>query len=768
MVYKINYFTFVFKLIGMRLLLVLVSFAIHTEIWAQVNIAGKLTDTKNKPLGGASITIKDSYDGTTSDSLGQFRFSTLETGTKTLEVTISGYTSYSNNISIMGKDIQLNIQLKELITELNAVVLTAGSFEASDKKKGTVLTSLDIVTTASAEGDITGALKTLPGSQQVGETGGLFVRGGTATESKIYIDGNLVNNFFFSTLPGMASRGRFNPFLFKGTVFSSGGYSALYGQALSSALILESNDLPERSEASLSVGVIGVGGGVQKLAKNQKASAGITYNFTHLGLAFAINKQKQEYPKDPVFHEGDANFRIKTKSGGLIKYYGYWSHGDIGFKSPDIDSNNLKNAFSLQNLNTYQNINWRENLGKGWKLFTGFSVGTNKDDIANELQDAENRKQFIMDPMGYAIKNFDLATRSYYFQGRFVLEKKLAGINIIRFGSDYFHSNEKSIYTSFNSSKYETKLKDNLQAGFAETDLYISKDMALKLGGRLEHSQSLQEWNIAPRASLAYKLKNKGQVSFAYGIFYQNPESKYRPAVEGIGFSKASHYIVQYQRSTAARTFRTEVFYKNYDNLFKTGTDNYGREVATSNNGRGYAKGVEFFWRDKKTIKNMDYWVSYSFLDTKRDYLNFPSMMEPNFVAKHTASLVVKKFVLPWKTGFNATYNFATGRPFYHLAYDNNQGKHVVADAGRTINYNSLGFSVNYLPNLGKKDKKVFVVWVLSVSNVLGQRQVFNYNFGTITGNKEAIGPTAKRFVYLGGFFNFGVDRTEDAINLNL
>jgi hypothetical protein len=33
--------------------------------------------------------------------------------------------------------------------------------------------------------------------------------------------------------------------LFKGTVFSTGGYSALYGQALSSALILESIDLPE-------------------------------------------------------------------------------------------------------------------------------------------------------------------------------------------------------------------------------------------------------------------------------------------------------------------------------------------------------------------------------------------------------------------------------------------------------------------------------------------------------------------------------------------
>jgi hypothetical protein len=752
----------------MRALFSIVLFIVSGPVWAQVIISGKLTDTKNRVLAGASISLKDSYDGTTSDSLGHFSFTTTETGQKVLEATISGYTSYSNNILIEGKPIVLNIQLKELITELNAVVLTAGTIEASDKKKGTVLTSLDIVTTASAEGDITGALKTLPGTQQVGESGGLFVRGGTATESKIYIDGNLVNNFFFSSLPGMASRGRFNPFLFKGTVFSSGGYSALYGQALSSALILESNDLPERTEASVSVGVIGLGGGIQKLAKDKKASWGLSYNFTHLALAFAINKQKQEYPKDPVFHEGDANFRIKTKSGGMIKYYGYWSHGDVGFKSPDIDSGRLKNYFSLQNFNTYQNINWKENLGNRWKLFTGFSFGTNKDDISNELQDANNDKQVITTPIGYAFKNFAVEANSYYAQGRVVLEKRLAGLNMLRFGTDYFHSDEKSTYTLYDGNRYTTNLKDNLAAAFAETDLYLSKDMALKAGGRLEHAESVDKWNLAPRLSLAYKLKNKSQVSFAYGIFYQSPESKYRPAMEGIGFAKASHYIVQYQRITSARTFRTEVFYKNYDNLFKTGTDSYGREVATANSGHGYAKGVEFFWRDKKTIKSMDYWVSYSFLDTKRNYLNFPSLMEPNFVAKHTASLVVKKFVMPWKTGFNASYSFATGRPFYNLKYDNSQGKYILADAGRTISYNNLGFSVNYLPNLGKKDKKVFVVWVLSVSNVLGQKQVFNYNFGQITGNKEAIGPTAKRFVYLGGFFNFGVDRTEDAINLNL
>ena len=46
----------------------------------QVVISGKMTDLKNKPLRGASVSIKDSYDGSTTDSLGMFRFTTTEKG----------------------------------------------------------------------------------------------------------------------------------------------------------------------------------------------------------------------------------------------------------------------------------------------------------------------------------------------------------------------------------------------------------------------------------------------------------------------------------------------------------------------------------------------------------------------------------------------------------------------------------------------------------------------------------------------------------------
>ena len=127
----------------------------------------------------------------------------------------------------------------------------------------------------------------------------------------------------------------------------------------------------------------------------------------------------------------------------------------------------------------------------------------------------------------------------------------------------------------------------------------------------------------------------------------------------------------------------------------------------------------------------------------------------------------MKKFVVPWKTGFNASYTFATGRPYYQLKTNGNQQTYF-NDRGKTINYNALGFSLNYLPNLGKEKAKAFSVLVLSVSNILGQKQVFGYNYATVADRKLPILPPAKRFVYLGCFISIGIDRTQDAINNNL
>lgn len=750
-------------------LLLIVSFSAT----AQKKISGKILDNKNKPVAGISISLKNTYDGATSDSAGKFSFTSDEKGEQMLQASGTGYKPVEQKLNLDSSNLTINIFLKELVTELKAVVISAGSFEASDQKRTTVLNPIDIVTTASANGDITAAIKTLPGTQQVGETEGLFVRGGTASETKTFIDGTLVNNFYYSSEPGLATRGRFNPFLFKGTIFSAGGYSALYGQALSAALILESIDLPERSSADLGISYLGIDGGLQHLAKNKKSSWGITYSYIDLHLAYKLIKQKPDYFNIPVLNGATANFRIKTSSTGILKYYGTFGSTKVGFRYADIDSAGMKDAFSLKNINIYQNISWREKIGSGWKMNLGFSYSSNKDDISSEFQNENNQKQIINSPILFSYKNFNVITHGNYVNGKLVIEKRLKGLSAVRFGSEYNYSNDKTDFAVTNNNSSST-IKENLLSGFAEADIYITNDVAAKIGTRAEHSSLLNKWNIVPRISVAYKFADNSQASLAYGIFYQDPEKKYLPVSQTglptsnkLGFTKSTHYIAQYQKLSNNRTFRTEIFYKKYEDLLKT-NNNFGPETAINNNGYGNAEGLEIFWRDKKTIKNVDYWISYSYLDTKRDYLNYPTEIEPSFAAKHTASLVVKKFVTKLKTQFNGSYTYATGRPYYNIRYDYANNNYKIYDAGRTRDYNSLSLSVNYLPDLGKTNAKKFTVVVLSVTNVLGANNIYNYTYSYNGQIKQPVTPPSKRFYYLGVFISFGIDRTQDTIDNTL
>jgi vitamin B12 transporter len=725
-------------------------------------ITGTVYDAKNKPLPGVSIALKDAYDGATTDAAGKFTFTTSEKGSQVLTATAIGYKLFEYPLTVGSGVQQINIVLKEEITELKAVVISAGAFEASDRKKGTVLSSIDIVTTASANADVTGALKTLPGAQQVGESEGLFVRGGTATETKTFIDGTLVNNFFYSSVPGVAQRGRFSPFIFKGTVFSTGGYSALYGQALSSAVILESIDLPDQSSANLGISVIGASGGFQQLSKNKKSSWGLNYGYTNLQPAFRVLKQKQDYFKVPVFHTADANFRIKTSRSGMLKYYGYLSANKLGFRVASLDTLGYNDVFHLSNINSYHNLSYRESLGSGWKINIGTSYTNNRDAIEAALENGDGVKEEVQ---GLEFKNFALNAKSRYLNAKAVVEKRLAGLSILRFGSEYNYTVEKPLYTLYNGEKIAATITEKTSAAFAETDIYVTNDLAAKVGIRAEHASILEKWNVAPRISLAYKLGEAGQASLAYGTFYQNPETRYLPALAPLTYAKATHYIAQYQRSANDRTLRTEVFYKKYDHLLKTAVQDY-RERAAGSFGFGDAKGFEVFWRDRKTVKGVDYWISYSYLDTKRNFLNFPYAIQPAFAGKHTASLVVKKFVQPWKTQFNAAYNYASGRPYYFIEPVNTGFE--FSDHGTTPDYHNLSFSLNYLPSIGKTNSKNFVVYVFSVSNVLGFNQTYTYKYSYNGARKEAVVPPSKRFIFFGAFFSFGVDRSDDVINSNL
>ena len=731
------------------------------DSYAQNTIHGKTTDENGNSIPGVNVYIKDAYDGAISDSTGKFTFKTSSEGPVTLIGSFIGYKSAEQYLDINKNNIEINLKLIEEISELNAVVITAGSFEAGDKKRATVLSLLDIITTAGADADISATLQTVPGVQKVGEQEGLFVRGGSAEEAKIIIDGAVVNNFFYSSIPGIASRGRFSPFLFSGTSFTSGGYSALYGQALSAVLNLESVDLPARSEFQLGVSPIFLSAGFQKVNSEKTQSFGASYSYANLGLYMAVIPQRFDISQAPIGHDGDMNYRFKTKKNGIFKAYATYSFGKQGIRQESLDSIGLKNGYRVDNANVYFNTSFKQSLGKHWKYFGVASYSYNKDNIDAKLLNDQNQQLMNIGIESLDNVNFSSIATQQMWQLRSLLERKFDGLNALRFGAEAWYNKD---HADINSAFFngETDIEDTYGAAFVESDIYLSKNLAFRPGIRIEYSKLISRANIAPRMSLSYKIAPQMQLTADYGIFYQTPERKYLLFDNDFDFQRADHYILTYQWLTKDYTFRIQAYDKEYVSLVKT--DDNAISIANTN-GTGYARGLEFFWRDKKTFKGFNYWLSYSYIDTKRDYLNYPISATPTFAARHSGSIVLKKFWMSKFIGINWSYTVTSGRPYFN---PNLPAEDFLSEKTRV--YQSHNVSVNWLTNIFKSNAVV----VFSLNNVFNQKQIFGYNYSSrlLDENnlyvRKAVQPPTAQSVFLGIFMSWGVDRTLDNINNNL
>jgi vitamin B12 transporter len=722
---------------------------------AQATVKGAVTDNRKHPLTGASVYIKGTATAATTDSTGHFILIVNTKGVQVIVASYIGFKEVEKQIDVNDTLVEINFTLQPEEKALDPVVVSAGSFEASDKAKGASLTPMDAMTVAGNGGDIANSFRSLPGTQQIGDKEGLFVRGGTSEEAKQFVDGALLKSPNYGSVPGIMQPARLNPFLFKGILFNTGGYSALYGQALSSALILETIDLPDKSSASLHIFPMSVGAGFQDLARSKKSSYGINTNYGSYAWYNEVVKQRPDFFHSPEYIETDANFRLKTSKTGMLKFYTNYGYNHTGMRNANIDSSDLMSSFETRGRNLYANLSYRELVEPGWKIDAALAYNYNKQTITNKLEDGNNSQLFI--PwFPFSNQNNTLHTISNFAQARMVFTKMLAHNQALRFGAEHFYNKD-----DYRSNDTLTILKDELTALFAEADIYLAKNMAAKIGARAENSSLLKKMNWAPRISFAYRFNDGAQVNVAYGVFYQKPELVYLVQNRALGYTQATHYIINYQKKANNRLVRVEAYYKKYKDLVTT-------TPVTANDGSGFAKGVEVFFRDKRTFRNFDYWVTYTYLDTKRKFLNYPYALQPNFATPHTASLAVKRFFQDINLSANLSYTLATGRPYYNIQYDV-AGKPVVLDQGTAAMYNQMNVSFAYLFNLFKKWRnKDFSGIGFGVNNVFGTRQVFGYNYSYNLQNKMPITQPAPRSYYLGLFMSFGIDRRDDFINEKL
>ena len=327
------------------------------------HLTGTVRDAAGQPLPGVNVFLKTTFDGSSTDSLGRFSFSTDHAaGILPLVISFIGYVPQELPVTLGEGPIALPaIKLKATRAQLGDVVVTAGAFEASDDKRSAALKPLDIVTTAGALGDIAGALNALPGTTRVGEEGKLFVRGGAASETRTYLDGLPVQNPYGGAVPSVPARGRFSPFLFKGTVFSTGGYSAEYGQALSAVVALNTTDLAPETQTGISI--MSVGGSLSRTRRWARTSLAVTADYTNLAPYFGLVPQRFGWEKAPQSHGGSLSLRHRTGQWGMLKVYGTFSQQRLALRQPDASPEFANGRpISLANDNAYLNATFRAPL----------------------------------------------------------------------------------------------------------------------------------------------------------------------------------------------------------------------------------------------------------------------------------------------------------------------------------------------------------------------------------------------------------------------
>lgn len=698
---------------------------------SQTIINGKVTDSKNNPIEGANVYLDGTYDGSTTDEKGNFSFKTDETGVKALKISFLSYETF-----ILTKDVselrEVQIKLREDVNALDTVVISAGTFSAGDNSKVSVLKPLDVVTTASALGDFVGALQTLPGTTTVAEDGRLFVRGGEAEETQIFIDGIRVFTPYVPTTSNTPTRGRYSPFLFDGITFSTGGYSAEYGQALSSVLLLNTIDEPDQEKTD--IGIMSVGASLGHTEKWKTSSLSVNGSYINLAPYIALFPDRNDWIEPFQGGAGEAVFR-KKMINGLLKLYSAFEFSSFELIQEDINFPEGIHT-KLNNKNLYFNGSYNGMLNDNWSVFGGLSYTHNKSKvevIEDDIKDTEN---------SYHAK-FKLKHR---FNNRFKLN----------FGAEYFATNFNEAYKNPYVDEISYGFNNNISAVFTEADVFFSKSLALKAGLRMEYSELFKELTLSPRLSLAYKTSANSQVSLAYGNFYQNPNNNILKFERDLNAQNTTHYILNYQLNSEGRIFRAEAYYKDYKNLIKYDTEYADFSSNYNNLGFAYATGIDFFWRDNKSIKNLDYWLSYSFLDSKRDYENYPIKATPNFVNTHNLSVVTKYWIENWKSQIGMSYAFASGRTYSNP----NQGGFLNQ---KTKSYNNLSLNWAYLITQQK-------ILYFSVNNVLGRKNINGYQYADVpdaNGNyaSRALRPAADQFFFVGFFWTISEKGTDNQLD---
>ncbi len=699
---------------------------------SRVRVRGTVRTAAAAAVERANVFVLETLDGVLTDSTGRFVIDAATSYPLTLVVKRLGFEPQQRLLTTADTG-SIEVILTRGSVSLAAVSVTAGSYTA-DEERGATLTPLQIVTTPGAAADITRAMQALPGVQKVDDGNALFVRGGDYTETRIFLnEAPLLNPQQVLSANGVFI-GTVDPFQLDGIFFSSGGFGARYGNALSAVAGLETRGRATSRSGTASWGLANTSADIA-LPLSSTASIRFAANRLDLTPLFRLNGSTRHFDPPPRGHDLSGSAAWVYRPSAEVKLFSIDQTNALGVA---LTEPAFEGMFTSDERTRMTVLSWRDVIGRT----------SSRISLSRTTQDSHQ---------SYGLFRLTNATARDLAFGR--LEWAPNATTTLRLGGDLerTRSSLTGIYPRGQDSSPGAPERlfafgrSDLRIGpYTELDWRPTTRTRLISGVRADHSDLTGGWTADPRVSWAYQPITLVTLTAAWGIYHQVLEPLFYDStvgMPGLASMRATQSVVGIQMGEGEFIVRLEAYLKQYEHLAQL-----SREHTAVGGGRGRARGLDFFFKGTAPF-GLRTRTTVSLLAARRTDPNTGLEADAPFDITHSTTTIVEKS-LRGGLRLAAAYRSATGRPLtpvigatYDQQLDEYTPQYGAPMSERFPGFRRFDISASWYRPLAPGWQGVIYA---SVNNVFDRVNIQSYTYTRDYAQRIPIQSVFNRSVYFG------------------
>lgn len=529
------------------------------------------------------------------------------------------------------------------VVVLEAITVEGGT-RMDDTHSAVALKRVDVLTTPGGTADVMQAFQTSPGATRAAEGSDLYVRGGDPAEAPVFVDGaRLFYPGRYETLNG-ATFGILDSQVLDAAYFSSGGFSARYGDALSGVLDVRTIGRPGTRTLALNASTVQLGTSL-RLPVSPNVGTWGTIRGTDAGLMLAMHGRADEFARAPAALEGMAGVVWVPRAGSEVKLT---AMADEDALAREVDAYGYTGPFHSRGSNRLAALSGRTLLADGRVAVRGAVSGSRR----------ETRFRFGV---------LDRERTDRGATARVDADVSLAGGGRVSFGAEgaWMDNAQAGMVPSTDrlAPGSPALALDSAQdarhvGAYVEAERALGGSLAVIAGVRADRLPGEGAWSADPRLALAYRAGG-WTLRLGGGVFHQGRwRTKYRVPDAGAPAgtpTRAEHLVIGAERG-GEPSMKVEGYVKRYANYVAEGE---GPRITA-----GRVAGVDAIirWSGQRRVNG---WITYSYLDGEvelEDGRTAPSAVD----VRHSLTGVARWTFRPgWELG--STLRVGSGKPFTNI-----------------------------------------------------------------------------------------------------